>query len=264
MTSVTLPLQGRRILVTRPKNMSSAVADLLASLGATPILIPTIALIPPPSCAELDAALHDLRSFSLVVFTSASAVQAFAARAALLKVQPRPRRVAVIGPATASAVQGTGITPDDPTLIMPPQYVAESLAETLLPHAPGARILLPRAFAAREVLPETLRRAGAEIVIADAYQTIIPQSSLEALNELFDTDPPDAIMFTSASTAQNFAALLHSASQTVPFSTTLASIGPITSQAMRELNLFPTIQALESTIPGLIHALKAHFERPVN
>jgi uroporphyrinogen-III synthase len=254
-----MPLQNRRILVTRPKNMSSTVADLLTSLGAVPILIPAIVLVPPPSCAELDDALHNLRSFSLVVFTSASAVQAFAARAALLSVPPRPRRVAVIGPATASAVQGTGIIPDDLRLIMPPRYISESLAETLLPYAPGAQILLPRAFAARELLPDVLIRAGATVTIADAYQTIVPQSSMEALADLFTTDPPDAVTFTSASTARNVASLLESANLRIPPFTVLASIGPITSQAMRDVGLIPTLEAQESTIQGLIEALSAHF-----
>ncbi len=114
--------------------------------------------------------------------------------------------------------------------------------------------------AARDTLPETLAAAGATLTLAEAYQTIIPESSITALRDLFNAGPQlDAITFTSASTAQNLAALLESAGLTLPPATTLASIGPITSQAMRDLGLSPTLEASESTILALLEALGKHF-----
>ena len=40
---------------------------------------------------------------------------------------------------------------------------------------------------------------------------------------------------------------------------TLASIGPITSQALRDLGHEPTIEAPEPTIPALIQSLQNHI-----
>jgi uroporphyrinogen-III synthase len=253
-----LPLANRRILITRPRNMSSPLVEQLKDLGAVPIVIPTIELVPPSSCADLDAALLNLASFSVVIFTSAAAVQAFAARAALLNVPARPRRIAVIGPATASAVQGCAILADDPTLLMPPQYVAEALLDLLVPIAPGASMLLPRARFARDILPDGLRVAGADVTVVEGYQNVIPPDSVVELEALFQSNPPDAIMFTSASTAENLANLLRTVGLTLPEQIVLASIGPITSQAMRNLNLTPTVEASEATIPALVAALAAH------
>ncbi len=258
-----LPLANRRILITRPRNQSSALATLLEAQGATPVLIPTIEIAPPTSYCALDAALTTLRTYDLLIFTSANAPAAFAARARHLNLQPHPKRIAAIGPATAAAIQAAGLQTDDPHILLPPKYIAESFAqtiiETLLPHAPNSEMLLVRAAVARDLLPEALTAAGATITIAGAYRTIIPPGSIPELQSLFATHPPDAITFTSASTAQNLATLLEAANLVIPPATALASIGPITSRTMRDLGLPPTLEAAEATLPALAAALQTHF-----
>jgi uroporphyrinogen-III synthase len=122
-------------------------------------------------------------------------------------------------------------------------------------------MLLVRAAAARDTLPESLTAAGATLTIAEAYRNVIPEGSIAELQALFSKNPPDAITFTSASTAQNLAALLDAGSLTIPPRTVLASIGPITSQAMRDLGLTPTIEATESTIPALAKVLETYFHK---
>jgi uroporphyrinogen-III synthase len=117
-------------------------------------------------------------------------------------------------------------------------------------------MLLVRAAVARDILPESLTAAGATVTIAEAYRTIIPKNSIAELRTLFTTHPPDTITFTSASTAQNLMALLEAAQLKLPSGIVLASIGPITSQAMRELGMEPTIEAAEATIPALVAALQ--------
>jgi uroporphyrinogen-III synthase len=247
-----------RILITRARGQTSTLAELLKAEGAIPILIPTIELAPPTSWCGLDAALTALRSFDWLLFTSANAVYAFAQRARFLNLPAHPRRIAVIGPATAKAVQEAL---DQPVDLIPPKYVAESFADALLPHASGASMLLVRAAVARDLLPEALTAAGAAVTIAEAYRSVIPTGSIAELQQLFSTNPPDAITFTSASTAQNLSVLLEAGSLKISPETVLASIGPITSRAMRELGMVPTIEAAESTIPSLVAALTTHFRK---
>ncbi len=246
-----LPLANRRILITRAQGQSSALATQLEALGATTIQIPTIEIAPPSSYAALDAAIAEVGHFDWLIFTSANAVAAFADRARHLGLSPQPKCVAAIGPATAKAVVEAGLFVN----LIATQAVAESLAEALREHAPGASMLLVRAAVARDVLPDMLTQAGASVTIAEAYRTVIPATSVQALRELFESDPPDAITFTSASTAQNLVALLDEASLKLPPGINLASIGPITSQAMRELGLEPTCEASEPTITALARAL---------
>jgi uroporphyrinogen-III synthase len=249
-----LALQNKRILVTRTRHQASDLAARLEALGAIPILIPTIEIVPPETYVPLDAALAQLESYDWLVFTSANAVEVFHQRRnpSLL-----PNRIAVIGPATARAVQGIGLEVD----LIPPKYVAESLAEALTPEVSGKRVLLVRAADARDILPEMLAAAGAMATAAEAYRNQIPPDSFPALRQLFNSPAnyPDAVTFTSASTARNLIALLEAARLTLPAEIILVSIGPITSQTLRELDYAPHLEAAESTIPALIETLTGHF-----
>jgi uroporphyrinogen-III synthase len=254
-----LPLHNRRILITRTRKQASDLAAQLEALGASTILIPTIEIVPPETYTPLDDALTRLDTFDWLLFTSANAVEAFAQRRSLHPSSATMPKIAVIGPATASAVEAFGL----PVALLPPRYIAESLAESLAPYAHGSRMLLVRAEDARDILPNTLAQAGADLSIAPAYSNRIPPGSISALQTLFanPTTIPDAITFTSASTARNLIALLDTASLTLPSGIALASIGPVTSEALRELGLQPTIETSEPTIPALVKALADHFVR---
>jgi uroporphyrinogen-III synthase len=254
-----LPLANKRILITRTSHQASELATQLEALGATPILIPTIEIAPPTSFAALDAALTCLRTYDWLVFTSANAVEAFHRRAQFLHLTQLPRHIAAIGPATLRAANEISLTVD----LIPPHYIAESLAESLIPEAPGKSFLLVRAAEARDIIPEALTAAGATVTIAEAYRNQIPTSSIPALRQLFGSPEhyPDAITFTSASTARNLCNILEAANLTLPPNITLASIGPITSETLRNLGHPPTIEAAEPTISALVQSLLGHFSK---
>jgi uroporphyrinogen-III synthase len=250
------PFHHRRILITRSRHQASDLADQLEALGAIPILIPTIEIVPPESYAPLDAALAKLETFDWLLFTSANAVDVFQQRRVRSQ---RPGKIAVIGPATARAVEGIGLAVD----LMPPQYIAESMTVALTPFAPNSRMLLIRAEQARDHLPEALAAAGARVTIATAYRNRTPSGSVSALVSLF-SDPagyPEAITFTSASTVRNLFSLLDGAGLTLPPDITLASIGPITSETLREFGYRPTVEADAPSIGALIEALVKRFGR---
>ena len=258
-----MSLTNRRILITRTRHQASVLASELEDRGAIPILIPTIEIAPPDSFCALDAALAAIRSYDWLIFTSANAVEAFHRRAQFHHLAAIPRRIAVIGPATARAVEAIGLQID----LVPTRYVAEALAQSLLqqvaasPAELPANMLLVRAEQARDVLPEALTAAGVRLTIADAYRNQVPPEAIPALRKLFGTSEsyPEAITFTSASTATNFFSLLEAADLTLPSGIVLASIGPITSGVLRDLGHRPTLEATEPTIPALIQALEDLF-----
>jgi uroporphyrinogen-III synthase len=249
-----------RILITRAPHQASELADLLRAAGAEPILIPAIELVEPTSYEVLDSAIPALDQFHWLLFTSSNAVEAFAKRSPNpYSLIPNPCRVAAIGPATAHAVETHLHRKPD---LIPPQAVAESFAAALAPHATQkdgspTHFLLVRAESARDHLPETLRAAGAEVTIAPAYRTAIPAESATQLKALFaDRESwPAAITFTSSSTAANLFTLLESASLTLPPEVLRASIGPITSQTLRDRGYPPQVEAAESTITALVEIL---------
>ncbi len=247
-----------RVLITRTRQQASELAARLEALGVETILVPTIELAEPQSWCALDAALACLRSYDWMLFTSANAVDFFVRRRLQLGLATEPRRIAVIGPATAKAVAANGLEADMLPVLVPSRYVAEALAEALIGEGPqaGVRYLLVRAEEARDVLPEMLEAAGAEVTIAAAYANRRPSDAVPSLRRLFDQNAlaPDVITFTSSSTALNLIALLDSAGLRIPESVALGSIGPVTSASLRALGYEPTFETAEATVTALAEA----------
>jgi uroporphyrinogen-III synthase len=249
------PLQGKRILVLRAQHQASDLADALQHLGATVIRIPVIAITEPRSYAALDQALAQLQVYDWLIFTSANAVEVFQRRRAASA--PPPNRIAAIGPATAKAIQKIGLHVD----LIPPKHVAESLADAMTEQVCGKKVLLIRAEEARDVLPDALNQAGAELTIASAYRNQVPAESISAIQELFSAPAlvPDVVALTSASTVRNLFSLTEAAGTTIPPTVVFASIGPITSASLREEGYEPTVEAKAASIPDLVEAITDYF-----
>jgi uroporphyrinogen-III synthase len=146
--------------------------------------------------------------------------------------------------------------------VVPPVFTAESLAGTLAPEAGGRRFLLMLAEEAPTALRDRLERAGAtEVRVVAAYGNRVPEGSVAAVRELFGAAAawPDAVTFTSASTARNLVGLLDAARLALPEAVVRASIGPVTSKALRELGLSPHVEAREASVVGLVVALVGYF-----
>jgi uroporphyrinogen-III synthase len=183
-------------------------------------------------------------------------VEALWSRAQKLRVkktQFQCLKVAAIGPSTRKAIREQGLK----VHIMPREYVAESVVESLRGKVKGKRVLLARAKVARDVIPRELRKLGAYVCVVEAYETIVPKSSRTRLRNLMKdpTRRPHIITFTSSSTVRNFLALLGKGSHAELKDVRLASIGPVTSATLREQGLRADLQARHYTIPGLIKAI---------
>jgi uroporphyrinogen-III synthase len=160
---------------------------------------------------------------------------------------------AAIGPATAKAIEQHGLPVD----VVPEKYVAESVVEALEGEVKGKRVLLVRAKVARDVIPRELTALGAKVDVAEAYETVLPGTSAAALRVVLrDPDQkPHAVTFTSSSTVHNFLDLLGEENRGLLDGVKLASIGPVTSETLRQAGLEPHIEAKEYTVPALAEAL---------
>ena len=248
------PLAGRRMLVTRARHQAGRLSAELAKLGAEVIEIPAIEIVPPESFERLDAALRHPDLHDWLIVTSANAVRAIGDRCAALGIAHEclcKWNVAAVGATTVKALEALDLQPS----VTPKQYVAESLVEALRGQARGKRVLLVRAAVARDVIPDALKQQGAEVEIAEAYRTVIPESSVKRIAALFTGEPPDAATFTSSSTVTNFIQLLHAAGYAQrPEGMMALSIGPITSQTLREYGWEPTAEADPHDVTGLVRA----------
>jgi uroporphyrinogen-III synthase len=121
----------------------------------------------------------------------------------------------------------------------------------------GTRVLLIRAKVARDVIPHELRNAGAHVDVVEAYETIVPQTSRRRLQTALQNPQkrPNVVTFTSSSTAKNFVELLGRRKPKLLNGIYMASIGPVTSATLKDLDLPVDIAAREFTIPGLVAAI---------
>ena len=149
--------------------------------------------------------------------------------------------------------------------MVPKEYVAESVVESLRNKVKGKRILLARAKVARDVIPRELKKLGARVDVVEAYETILPPTSRKRLRAALTHlgQRPDVITFTSSSTVKNFVELLRTTlGRTVPIEGIhFASIGPITSATLRGFHLPVHLEARTFTIPGLIQAIVRFYRR---
>ncbi len=255
----TMPLFGKRVLVTRSRAQASALSDLLSRRGALPLELPSIEIKALEDCAGLDAALRDLgrSGYQWVVFTSANAVEAVFQRLDALGLDTRAfgaARVAAIGPATAAALRQRGIRAD----LTPEEALSEAVAASLERQGvAGKRLLLPRADIAPEALAHRLVAQGALVHEVPAYRTVVPEASRRRAAEVL-AEGIDIVTLTSSSTARNLADLL-AGDLSLLSRATFACIGPVTASTARELGLKVDIVAREHTIPGLVEALERYF-----
>jgi uroporphyrinogen III methyltransferase / synthase len=256
----SLPLFGKRVLVTRTREQASALSTLLAAQGARVWELPTIAIVPPPDFAPAQTALDNLASYDWVVFTSANGVE----RALdYLMMRGKDARVfansllAAIGPATAAALAQHGLRAD----FVPSDFVAEAVLAGLQARGvTGKRVLLARAAQARAVLAEGLRQSGADVHDVALYDTDLPRNLDPEAVRLLREAAFDVVTFTSSSTVRNFVDLCtrEGADWSLARST-VACIGPVTARTAREIGLRVDVEASEYTIIGLVRSLEQYF-----
>ena len=251
------PLFGRQVVVTRARTQAGELSAELESLGAEVYEFPTIEISPPESFVPLDDAIHNLDSFDWLVYTSVNGVEAFVERLRHrgldLRAVPRDAGVAAIGPATAKRLEEAGLRVD----VVPGEYRAEALIEALDGGSiSGKRVLIPRARVAREVLPEKLREAGAEVVVVPAYQSVPSSAGKDELALRLRSGEIDCVTFTASSTVENFVGAFGAEEAARLLSgTRVACIGPVTAGTARRRGLRVDAEADEYTIPGLVEAV---------
>ena len=262
------PLFSKRVVVTRTRDQASELVNLLENYGAECIEYPTISLEPVDSYEVLDQALEEIETYHWILFTSINAVNYFFKR--LFKLGKDVRdikgpRVAAVGRITAEALAGRGIKAD----LLPEEFTGEGLAETLVDEGvTGLNILIPRALKAREILPERLSDAGADVTVAPVYQNVLPKSSAgeQLKNDLrlaLEEKSIDMVTFTSSSTVKNFVTLLDSNGpdelQKLMSGIAIATIGPITAKTAASYGLVADVQPAEYTIPELVESIVMYF-----
>lgn len=245
--------------MSRAKAQASSLSSALRRLGAEVVEAPAIRIEPPKDWSALDAAIESLSSYDWIIFTSVNGVTPFVERMKVVGKnlqQLTDVRLAAIGPATRRSLASHGLR----VKVVPERYVAEEVFEALRKLGPlrGSRILLPRADIAREALPDLLRKEGASVDVVVAYRTVSAKDEMGRALDLVARGQVDVVTFTSGSTVRGFFSAIDD-KEVLRDKFLCASIGPITSGALREQGFTPGIEASEYTTEGLVEAIARHF-----
>ena len=254
------PLAGFSVAVTRARAQASGLAHSLRELGAEVVQAPAIRIeaIPGP---PLDPSPYDL-----VCVTSANAADALFDRLAAGGRDARSlagARIAAIGPGTARALRAHGIAAD----VIAERSVGEGLVEAVADEA-VTHALIARARGGRDALPQALLARGAGVDLLDLYESVAAPLSAETVARV---RAADYVTFTSSSTVRNLLGAIGDDARTESASgasgtdgraglsahTRVVSIGPITSETLREHGVAVDVEAAAHDVEGILQALLA-------
>lgn len=249
-------LQGKRIIITRSREDWDETAAAVRRRGGLPVPCPMIDILPPEDPDPLDQALRNLASYDWIFFTSVHSVRFFFGRAKSLELKDFPParcRIAVIGPATAAELARYQIHPHfSGERFTGGEFVEEFLR---MQEAAGKRFLLPLSNIARTTIADALQSARGEVTAVTAYRnapvTTLPKEIVTRL----ERGEIDWILFTSSSTARHFFEALKKQA-TLLRGFRAASIGPLTSDTLREYGYPPDVEAAVHTLEGLLDAME--------
>ncbi len=242
-------LDGARVVVTRSTEQSGKLSTLLRDRGAEVIEVPTIAIEPPESWADVDDAVRRLfqGEFEWVAFTSTNAVQRFFSRLGCMPAEVFTKtKVAAVGSATRALLNEHGVGVD----LVPESFTAVALARSL--GKGSGSVLLPRAADVPEDMGRALQAAGWKPHEVATYRTVPAERGAQA--DIVASGEFDIITFTSASTVRGFTGMFPDAPAVVD-GKIVACIGPVTAEACREAGLAVDVEAAEHTAQGLVDAL---------
>jgi len=257
----SLPLDGRRIVITRRREQAAGWRHQFESLGATVLELPLIAVTKEVNLETLAEVLGEFGSYEWIIFTSANGVRFFFEE--FIRVHEDIRalgliRIAVVGEATAAAVRELHLRVD----LQPKKASAEELAKALIEREAmdSAKVLVVTGNRNREVLVDKLHEARTIVDRLVVYRTDEADLSADPVAVDFRAHGADAILFASPSAAQSFfdqaATLKLGPKAKRPLA---GSIGPSTTTTMKQLGLPVDFEAAEPSLDSLVAALRQKF-----
>lgn len=256
-------LSGKTVVITRAKAQAGELVHELERMGARVVEFPTIKTVPLESYQKVDYSLERIDAattkglihYEWIIFTSTNSVRFFLGRVVATGRSIgvlTGSKIAAIGPGTAKKLEEAGLRVD----LVPQDNKAEGLVQAFsLLNISAKRMLLPRAEAARDILPEGLMRMGAIMEIVPCYRTIADEAGVANVKAALERGV-DVITFTSGSTVQNFLGLLKDIDLAAALNgVKMVYIGPIAATTGTRLGLNVSAIANPHTVQGLVKAI---------
>lgn len=249
-----LPLLGRRILITRPASSSSDLRDRLMAMGADVDCVPAIALKALKTDDRMREAVKRLPETDWVFFSSPEGVRFFIEKLKSMRKDIRVLagcHIGAVGRKTGEVLNACGLHVD----FIPKKFSQDGILNDFPKRKlEGKRAEVWSAKKARATLAEGLRSKGMEVEQIALYDTVMPGGFIASIRKLMDK-PYDWVTVTSSSCVEHLHAAFGSEVRKfkqLPF----ASIGPVTSAAVKDHGGTVKVEAAESTVDGLLRAIQ--------
>lgn len=254
-TPTRRPLDGVHIAVTRAEGRGGPLSEALRQAGATVTELP-LTRIESLDAAPLQAAVRDLGRYEWVLLTSVNAVEHFARTLRESDRRLQGPKIAVVGSATASAVEQQGWM----TTVIPERFVAEGLLDALAARTDveGTRMLYPSAEGARDVLPAGLRALGATVDVIPVYRSA---PDTEGQTQLRTLVAQGALSLVTVAAPSAVDALLNALPPEHARRLPVACIGPVTARAARGAGFPVKVESDSATPVAFVRAIVAAFTR---
>jgi len=253
---MTTPLPTEwNVLLTRPAHQCGELKRLFENYNATVFIQPTIEILPPDDWRDVDLAINSVFGCDVLIFASSNGVSAFFDRVKFLiseKFENYTRNLPKIfatGPGTSETLANYGVTD---VRIPNEGYDAEGIVKLLASQdIAGEKVMIIRGNRGRDVLPDELRRLGADVRQVTVYQSIDLTEPSQEIASLLQCGKIHWVTVTSSAIGRS---LVRMFGETLR-QTKLASISPITSQVLCECGFPPAVEAGEATMSALVEAV---------
>jgi uroporphyrinogen-III synthase len=205
------PLQGRRIVVTRPAAQAAALAQMIAAQGGEPICFALLEIAPANDPQPLQQAIARLDDYAMAIFISPNAVMFSVAHILAQRRWPEALQAVAIGPGTAAQLAACGI---GEVIVPARRFDSEALLEMpQLQRAAmlGKKVLILRGNGGREELAATLQERGAQVDAIGCYRRL-PPGDASAIVSLLRNNGLDALTISSSEGLRNLLPLLDTGS----------------------------------------------------
>ena len=247
-------LQGKTIVVTRPRHQAQGLVDAITVRGGRALLLPAMSIAPVADWSGFDQAVKTLAQSAWAIFVSRNAVEHALTRLQHLGIPwPAQVRTAAIGSQTAKDLQTAGIAVD----CIPATFSAEGLlAEAPFSAVSGQQIIIFAGEGGREILADTLRARGATVLEAICYYRDRTAADPAELLQQWAQGHVDAVTVTSPEIFRNFYEMIGEAGREQLRHTPIVAISPLTAAAVEAAGLPRPLIADEASSMGLIQALE--------
>lgn len=256
-TSSATPLAGRRIAITRAREQAGELREKLAALGATVLELPLVQFAAAEDPQDRDEVFAEIAGYEWIVFSSPNGVRFFFGEFFRKFRDIRAlggARIAAVGPGTAKELEALHLEVD----VVPQQHVGEALVEALCAYQSmeHVKVLVVTGDRNRDVIVTGLNDAQAIVDQIAIYHTASTDLSGDNTAAEFRQGGADAILFASGSAVQSFIEQAATLALRPGAKRPLAgSLGPVTSEAMRQAKLPVDFEAAEATMDGFVAAV---------